>query len=255
MAKKTWIKVKRGILEPKHIDQLGQAWYLYFYILDNADWDSGSIKEWKDKYAADELGKPLGMIREHRKSLEANDYIRTVKNRYDQTIIIKNWTNPRMYDGVVINEDSEKHEPCEGEENEGSGQSYAQSMSQSSGQSFYDTSKNLHSSSNHISHNHISTGLHDIQQEPCQNFYSLLQEKLNIPLTGSKDLDYVNDLLKEYGEEKLLEIAEWYAGLEDRNYATWPVLRAIDTAAQKWTGKPKRKSDNRKKIFEMLEEK
>jgi hypothetical protein len=43
--RKTWIKVKRGILEPKHIEKLGVAWYLYFYILDNADWDTGTIPE------------------------------------------------------------------------------------------------------------------------------------------------------------------------------------------------------------------
>ncbi len=91
----------------------------------------------------------------------------------------------------------------------------------------------------------------DLIKQPG-NFFTLFQKKLNIPLTGSKDLDYVKDLLKEHGEKKLLEVIEWYAGLEDRNYATWPVLRAIDTAAQKWTGKPKRKSDNRKEIFKML---
>ena len=41
--KNTWIKVKRGILrlEPKHIAKLGQAWYLYFYILDQTNGAAG----------------------------------------------------------------------------------------------------------------------------------------------------------------------------------------------------------------------
>lgn len=61
MAKKTWIKIKRGILEPKHIERLGAAWYLYFYILDQTEWESGTILDWKDKYVADDLCKPLAV--------------------------------------------------------------------------------------------------------------------------------------------------------------------------------------------------
>ena len=74
--KKTWIKVKRGLLEPKHINQLGSAWYLYFYILDQAEWETGTISNWKDKYAADELNKPINLIREHRKHLQEMKYIK-----------------------------------------------------------------------------------------------------------------------------------------------------------------------------------
>ena len=94
-----------------------------------------------------------------------------------------------------------------------------------------------------------------IKQEPCRNFFTLLEEKLQIPISSDRESDYVTNLIKEYGERKLLEIADWYAGLEDRNYATWPVLRALDTAAKNWTGMPKpRKKDNRKAVFEMLDQ-
>ena len=146
--KKTWIKIKRGILEPKHIEKLGQAWYLYFYILDQADWETGSVKYWKDEYASDELEKPLSLVREHRKSLEKEGYITCVKGQHDQTIIIHNWTDPRRYDGVVLNKtESEEKEDL----------SNVQSSPQSSPQTFKTPEQNSFSSYNHISHNHINT--------------------------------------------------------------------------------------------------
>jgi DnaD/phage-associated family protein len=136
-GKKTWIKIKRGILEPKHITKLGQAWYLYFYILDNADWETGTIKEWKDEYASQDLEKPIGMIREHRKHLVAEEYITCEKKRYSQTITIHNWTNPRRYDGEVLNfnaESSEKDE-CLATQSKGKDQCLTEDDFQSSGQS------------------------------------------------------------------------------------------------------------------------
>lgn len=150
--KKTWIKVKRGILEPKHIAKLGQAWYLYLYILDNADWDSGTIPEWKDKYAADELGKPLGMIREHRKLLVTGEYITCKQKQRCQIITIRNWTNPRRYDGIVQNEDGlskEKHEP---KKSESKSQGSPQGSGQGSGQGVGEQADNSLPSYNHIPH-------------------------------------------------------------------------------------------------------
>ena len=43
MAEKTWIKLKRGILEKKHRDELGIRIWLYLYMLDIVDWDTGII--------------------------------------------------------------------------------------------------------------------------------------------------------------------------------------------------------------------
>ena len=142
MAHKTWIKVKCGILEPKHIAKLGQAWYLYLYLLDNANWDTGVISEWKDEYGVQDLGKPLGMIREHRKQLIKEGYITCTKNQHSQTVVIHNWTNPRTYDGTVQNQSSDKSELKESE-----------SLGESDGQSVLNPSVNSLSSSNHITHN------------------------------------------------------------------------------------------------------
>ena len=95
MAKKTFIKLRRGILDAKHIDALGAAWYLFIYILDQAYWDSGKIIGWKDQYAADELGVSISQIRYHRQHLEKKEYIICDKRQYDQIITINKWKDPR----------------------------------------------------------------------------------------------------------------------------------------------------------------
>ena len=150
--KKTWIKVKRGLLEPKHINQLGSAWYLYFYILDQAEWETGTISNWKDKYAADELNKPINLIREHRKHLQEMKYIKCDQGLHKQIITIHNWIDPRRYDGVVQNPENqgiEISEPCQQEEADGSGHG----LPHGSGHGFSNPSENLDSSYSHISHN------------------------------------------------------------------------------------------------------
>lgn len=146
MTKKTWIKVKCGILEPKHIVALGQAWYLYLYMLDIANWETGTIPEWKDEYAAQDLGKQTSMIREHRKHLANEGYISFQKKQYCQLITIHNWTNPRRYDGVVQNQSYDKDELPDGDEID-------QSTPQSAGQTINSPSVNSLPSSNHITHN------------------------------------------------------------------------------------------------------
>jgi DnaD/phage-associated family protein len=143
--RRTWIKIKRGILEPKHIEKLGQAWYLYFYILDQADWDSGTIKEWKDEYASTDLKKPIGLIREHRKHLIDGKYITCEKQQYGQRIIVHNWTNPKTYDGIVINKMEQSWDISEC----GNTETLGQSSGQSSGQTFSEQRENLHPSSSH----------------------------------------------------------------------------------------------------------
>jgi hypothetical protein len=96
--KKTWIKVKRGLIEPKHREQLGEAWFMYLYCLDVADWTTGVIADWKDKDVADELGLSLPTVRRHRVHLEENGYLASEKRPYGLRINILNWTDPRLYD-------------------------------------------------------------------------------------------------------------------------------------------------------------
>jgi hypothetical protein len=107
--KKTWIKIKRGLLEPKHRDRLGIRIWLYFYILDQADWDAGKVLEWRDGDAADDLQMPKRTIRQQRQQLETDGYITCKLAGNKQIITIHNYTNPRKYDGEVVNSKGDKN--------------------------------------------------------------------------------------------------------------------------------------------------
>ena len=107
MARKTWIKLKRGlVIDPKHRYALGIRVWLYLYMLDIADWDSGKIYEWRDKDAADEIQMPLPTVRSQRRQLENDCYISCLQLHQRQEITILNWTNPREYSGEVYNDKS-----------------------------------------------------------------------------------------------------------------------------------------------------
>ena len=101
--KKTWIKIKRGLLEPKHRDRLGIRIWLYFYILDQADWDTGAVIEWRDGDAADDLQMQKRTVRQQRQQLEDDGYISCLLAGNKQVITIHNYTNPRKYDGEIVN--------------------------------------------------------------------------------------------------------------------------------------------------------
>ena len=112
MAKrKTWIKVKRGMLEPKHRVKLGIRIWLYLHILDRADWGSGTVLEWVDESEAEVLGISIDTLRKQRRKLRDDGYITTIQKKHSQQIIIHNWTNPRKYDGKEINKGSKKTTP------------------------------------------------------------------------------------------------------------------------------------------------
>jgi len=91
------------------------------------------------------------------------------------------------------------------------------------------------------------------------NFYSEISQTLQIPLMGGKELDYLNELQRQHGDEKLLKIATWLKERDPDINSMFKALRAIDTAAVDWKdlppGKRQKDSDNRKAILEMLEEK
>ena len=109
--KKTWIKVKRGLLEPKHRRQLGAAWFLYLYMLDMTNWKDGIVYDWKDGDAAADLEMPVATLRDHRRKLEDNLYISTKIKQYGLEIRVNNWTNPREYSGKVYNQVDENTAP------------------------------------------------------------------------------------------------------------------------------------------------
>ena len=98
--------MKRGLLEPKHRKALGIRLWLYLYILDITDWETGKVLEWRDKAVADELQMPLDTVREQRAQLEDMKYIKCKQRFQCLEITVNNWTNPREYSGEVYNEEA-----------------------------------------------------------------------------------------------------------------------------------------------------
>jgi len=102
--KKLFIAVKRGLVrDPKHRMQMGECIWLFEYMIDICDWETGVIPDWLDVSAAEEMAMPLRTLRQQRRKLEANDYITCVQKKRGQRIAIKNWSNPRDYSGEVQN--------------------------------------------------------------------------------------------------------------------------------------------------------
>ena len=131
--KKLWISIKRGLIrDPKHRVAMGECVWLFQYMIDVADWDTGKIFGWKDEAAADDMQMPIRTLREQRRKLESLDYIVCTQKQYDQEIAITNWTNPREYSGEVYNpkQGDSKAEPSE--DSQGDTQGYIQGDTQGS---------------------------------------------------------------------------------------------------------------------------
>ena len=104
MAKRTWITVKRGILEPKHRFALGELIWLFMYILDITNWEEGVIEEWSDKGTAEEMDMPVATLVDQRRKLQDKGYITCERKQHGIRVVVHNWTNPREYTGKKYNE-------------------------------------------------------------------------------------------------------------------------------------------------------
>ena len=101
--KKTWIMLKRGILDPKHREAMGIRIWLYLHMLDRANWQVGAVLEWKDEAEADAMEMDLNTLRMQRRQLEEAGYIKSERRGHDQRVTILKWVNPREYSGKVYN--------------------------------------------------------------------------------------------------------------------------------------------------------
>lgn len=121
--KKQWISVKCGLSrDPKHRRKMGKSIWTFLHMLDLADWETGTVYDWKDENAAEDMGIDIRVLREDRRKLEEEDYISCRQKQHGQDITIKNWTNPREYSGEVKNK---KTSPSD---DEGSAQGDAQGI-------------------------------------------------------------------------------------------------------------------------------
>ena len=128
MARKTWVKVKRGLLiDPKHRQALGNRIWLYLYMLDMADWETGKVIQWIDRAASDDLQMPISTVRTQRREIEEAGYISCHQHKRSQTITIIKWVNPREYGGRVYNFDDgdQEQQPLEDKgDNKGDNKGY-----------------------------------------------------------------------------------------------------------------------------------
>jgi len=106
--KKTWIMLKRGLLTPEHRMRMAERVWLFMHIIDRADWELGRVIEWRDRDESELLEMPIRTLREQRRRLENDDYIRSLHRGDHLEIVILKWANPRKYDGAVINIDDQE---------------------------------------------------------------------------------------------------------------------------------------------------
>ena len=203
--KKTWIKIKRGLLEPKHRDKLGIRVWLYLYILDQADWDTGKVLEWRDAATADELDMQARTIRQHRQQLEEDGYITCEQGYHKQIITIHNYSNPRRYDEETLNHGDINLSPLNDGDNHG------------------DIHGDIHGPSKHVTpslysqitnHNNIKNGGAGIF---IFNLIGFSFEDADI-----KTKKAIEQLIVHYGEEKLCAYAEYL--VEGQPEITLPTL-------------------------------
>ena len=96
MARKHWISVKRGLSEdPKHREQMGMAVWGFLHMIDRADWETGTVYDWRDKDEAEDMGLNERTLRDWRQRLVEKGYISCKQNRRGLDIVIYNWINPK----------------------------------------------------------------------------------------------------------------------------------------------------------------
>lgn len=97
MAAKAWIKLKVGLArDPKHRRTMGEGIWLYLYLVDHADWDTGVVDEFKDKDCAGDMEVSISWVRRHRRALEEATYIDTApRGPKGLRVTITKWIDPR----------------------------------------------------------------------------------------------------------------------------------------------------------------
>ena len=102
MARKTWIKVRRGLIDPKHKVAMGNRIWLYLYMLDRADWSTGEIHKWRDRDAEDDMGIPRRTVQDQRQDLVKAGYISCRQSHQSIVIKINKWSDPRPSEKEVV---------------------------------------------------------------------------------------------------------------------------------------------------------
>lgn len=90
-----YIIIGTGLIDAKHMANMEMAIYLYLYLQDRKDWDTGIVYGYTDDEAAQVLGKSRKTILEWRKRLIDGKYIECTRKSHGFDIEIKNTFDPR----------------------------------------------------------------------------------------------------------------------------------------------------------------
>jgi hypothetical protein len=116
--RKTWLMVKRGLVtDPVHRERMGICVWLYLYMLDRAEWETGIIPDWQDVSEAEATEMSLPTIRTQRRALEQHGYITCRRSQYGQKITILRWINPRTPSGEMLNAQSDHNRSLQSDHN------------------------------------------------------------------------------------------------------------------------------------------
>ena len=103
---KKWIKIHSGLTnDPKHREAMGVRVWLFMWLVDHADWETGIVVGYTDAAAGadNELDMPSRTVEGHRQRLEADGYIKCHAGFQCQHIRIMRWRNPKQVEAKQIN--------------------------------------------------------------------------------------------------------------------------------------------------------
>jgi hypothetical protein len=96
----TFVKLRSGLFTPKHVNAIGGAIWLFGYLLDHTDWNTGTMYGYTDADASAALGLSINTIRKYRRILEPG-YISVQKRQHSQDVTIVKWENPKTGEKLI----------------------------------------------------------------------------------------------------------------------------------------------------------
>lgn len=99
-----WIKIHDGLTDdPKHRERMGIRLWFYMWLVKKADWLTGVVYSYTDRWASDELGMPERTVEGQRQRLIADGYIMSHPDFQCQHIRIMRWRNPKLVNPPQVN--------------------------------------------------------------------------------------------------------------------------------------------------------
>lgn len=104
MTDRAWIKIHTGLTnDPEHRGRMGIRVWLFMWLVDHAEWESGVVYNYTDKWAGEEMEMPPRTVERQRQGLECDYYIRCWPSFQCQHIMIMRWRNPKLVNPPQIN--------------------------------------------------------------------------------------------------------------------------------------------------------